>query len=90
VTTIKPEEPQAILTIEKHKVSLFIDIEASISAAPFSPRPRSSNKFTVQGISGQSIEHYFIQPIACSCGDFHFCQHLLLVPETLARERPSI
>jgi hypothetical protein len=49
---IKAEEPQMILTIEKHKVSLLIDTAASISAILFSPRPRSSKKITVQGISG--------------------------------------
>jgi hypothetical protein len=36
-----------ILTIEKHKVSLLIDIGASISAIPFFSRPRSSKKITV-------------------------------------------
>jgi hypothetical protein len=44
VTTIKAEEPQAILTIEKHKVSLLIDTGPSISAIPFSPGPRVSKK----------------------------------------------
>jgi hypothetical protein len=42
-----------ILTIEKHKVSLFIDTGASISAIPFSPGLRSPKNITVQGISGQ-------------------------------------
>jgi hypothetical protein len=59
VTTIKAEEPQEILTIEKHKVSLLIDTGASISAIPFFPGPRSSKKITVQGISGQPLKHYF-------------------------------
>jgi hypothetical protein len=35
VTTIKAEEPWAILIIEKHKVSLLINIGASISAISF-------------------------------------------------------
>jgi hypothetical protein len=56
VTTIKLEEPQAILTMEKHKVSLPIDTGASILAILFSPRPRSTKKkSTVQGIIGQPV-----------------------------------
>jgi hypothetical protein len=47
VTTIKVEEPQVILTIKKHKVSLLIHTGASISAIPFSPGPRSSKKIAV-------------------------------------------
>jgi hypothetical protein len=72
-----------LLTIEKHKVSLFIDTGASISATPFSPGPRSSKKITVQGIPGQPLEHYFTQPLACFWGDFHFCHSFLIVPETI-------
>jgi hypothetical protein len=82
VTTIKPEEPQAIHTIEKHKVNLLINTGASISAIPFSPRPRTSKKITVQGIPGQPLEHYFTQLLAFSWGDFHFCHSFLIVPET--------
>jgi hypothetical protein len=63
VTTIKVEEPQEILTIEKHKVSLLIDTGASISAIPFSPEPRCSKKVTVWGISGQPLECYFTQTL---------------------------
>jgi hypothetical protein len=48
VTTIKPEELQVILTIQRHKVSLLINTEASISAIPFSPRPRSFKKIIVR------------------------------------------
>jgi hypothetical protein len=81
-TTIKIEELQVILTIEKHKVSLLINTGASISAIPFSPGPRSSKKITVQGISGQPLEHYFTQSIACSWGYFHFCHSFLIVTET--------
>jgi hypothetical protein len=66
VTTIEAEEPQGILTVEKHKVILLIDTGASISAIPFSPGPWSSKKITAQGISGQPLEHYFTQPLACS------------------------
>jgi hypothetical protein len=47
VTTIKAEEPRALLTVEKHKVSLLINTGAGISAILFSPRPRSSKKITV-------------------------------------------
>jgi hypothetical protein len=51
VTTIKAEEPQAILTFEKHKVIFLINTRARIAAIPFSPGPRSSKKITVQGMS---------------------------------------
>jgi hypothetical protein len=67
---------------EKHKVSLLINTGASISAIPFSPRPRSSKIITVRGISGKPLEHYFTQPLSCSWGDFHFCHSFLIVPET--------
>jgi hypothetical protein len=77
VTTIKAEEPW-----EMHKVSLHINTGASISFIPFSPRPRSSKKIAVQGISGQPLECYFTQTLACSWGDFHFCHSFLIVPET--------
>jgi hypothetical protein len=69
--------------IEKHNVSLLINTGASISAIPVSPGPRSSKKISVQGISGQPLEHYFTQPLACSRGDFHFCHFFLIVPEML-------
>jgi hypothetical protein len=60
----------------------FYQYWASISAIPFSPRPRSSKKITVWGISGWPLEHYYAQPLACSWGDFHFCHSFLFVPET--------
>jgi hypothetical protein len=82
VTTVKAEEPQVILAIEKHKIRLLIDTGDSISSIPFSPRPRSSKKITVWGISGQSLEGCFTQPLAWSWGDFHFCHSFLIVPET--------
>jgi hypothetical protein len=41
VTTIKAKEPQV-----KHKVSLLINIGASIPVIPFCPGPRSSKKIT--------------------------------------------
>jgi hypothetical protein len=47
VTTIKAEEPQVLLMIEKYKVSLLINTGVTISAIPFSPRCRSSKKITV-------------------------------------------
>jgi hypothetical protein len=78
VITVKAEEPQI-----KHKVSLFINTRANISAIPFSPRHRSSKKITVRGISGQPLEHYFTQTLACFWGDFHFCHSFPIVPETL-------
>jgi hypothetical protein len=81
VTTIKAEEPLVILTIEKHKVRILIDTGASISAILFFPGPWSSEKITVQGISGQPLECYFTQPLAWSWGDFHFSHSFLIVPE---------
>jgi hypothetical protein len=82
VITIKAEEPQAILSIKKHKVSLLIHTGASILAMPFSPGPRSSKKITVQGVSGQPQECYFTQPLAYSWADFYFFHSFLIVPET--------
>jgi hypothetical protein len=68
--------------IEKNKVSLLNNTGASISAIPFSPGPRFSKEITVWGISGQPLERYFTQPLACSWGDFHFCHSFLIVPDT--------
>jgi hypothetical protein len=82
VTTIKIEETRVILTIKKHRVSLLIDIGASMSDIFFSSGPRSSKKITVPGISGQPLEHSFTHPLAHSWGDFHFCHSFLVVPET--------
>jgi hypothetical protein len=45
----KAEEPQAILIIEKHKVTFLINTGARILAIPFSPGSRSSKKITVSG-----------------------------------------
>jgi hypothetical protein len=64
VTTIKAGESQVLLTIEKHKVSLLINTGARISALPSYAGSRSSKKITVRGISGQSLKHYFTQPLA--------------------------
>jgi hypothetical protein len=80
VTTRKAEEPQVILTIGKHKISILIDTGASISAIPFSPRPKSSKQIAVRGILSQSVKHYFTQPLACSWGDFHFCHSFFSCP----------
>jgi hypothetical protein len=76
-TTVNAEEPRV-----QQKVSLIIDTGPSILVILFSPGPRSSKKITVQGISGQPLQHYFTQPLACSWGDFHFCHSFLIVPET--------
>jgi hypothetical protein len=82
VTTLKAEEHWEILTIEKHKASLLTDTGASISAIPFSPGPRSSKKkITVWSISGQPLERYFTQPLACSWGDFHLCHSVIIIPK---------
>jgi hypothetical protein len=65
------------------KVSILtLHAGASMSAVPFSPRPRPSKKITVWGISGQPLEHHFTQPLVCFWGDFHFCHSFLIVPET--------
>jgi hypothetical protein len=82
VTTIKAEEPR-----DKHKVSL-INTGASISAIPFSPRPKCSKKITLQGISGQPLERYFTL-----LGRFPFLSLLFNCPRnpySSARARPSI
>jgi hypothetical protein len=93
VTTIKAGEPKVILTIKKHKVSLLINTGASISDIPFSSRPRFSKKITVRSKSGQSLECYFTQPLACSWGEFPFLSLLSNCPRNpypFARVRPSI
>jgi hypothetical protein len=82
MTTIQTEEPQVVLTIEKHKISLLMDTRAYFSAIPFPPRPRFSEKTTVWGISAQPLKCFFTQPFACSWGDLHFCHSFLIVPET--------
>jgi hypothetical protein len=69
--------------IEKHECNFLINTGASISAIPFFLRPRSSKKIIVWGISDQSIESYFTQPLTCSWGDFHFGHSFLIVPEIL-------
>jgi hypothetical protein len=79
---IKNEEPQVAITIEKQKVIFLLDSETCFSVLPFSPDPRLKDKIVVQGISGQSLEHYFTQPLACSWGNLHFCDCFLVVPET--------
>jgi hypothetical protein len=84
VTTVKAEEPQV-----KHKVTLLINTGASIPAIPFSPKPRSSKKITVRGVSRQPLEQHFTQPLACSWGDFHFCHSFLIVPVLIHLKDPS-
>jgi hypothetical protein len=39
-------------------------------------------KVIVWGKSGQPLEHYFTQPLACSWGDLLFCHSFLIVPKT--------
>jgi hypothetical protein len=39
-------------------------------------------KIIVQDKSGQPLECYFIQPLACSFGDLLFCHSFLIVPKT--------
>jgi hypothetical protein len=39
-------------------------------------------KVMVWGKSGQPLECYFTQPLACSLGDLLFCHSFLIVPET--------
>jgi hypothetical protein len=86
IASVKSEEPRV-----KHKVSFLINTGASISAIPFSPGPRFSKKITILGISGQPLEHYFTQLLACSWGDLHFCHSFLIVAETptLLGQKPS-
>jgi hypothetical protein len=39
-------------------------------------------KVIIWGKSGQTLEHYFTLPLACSLGDLLFCHSFLIVPET--------
>jgi hypothetical protein len=48
---------------------------------PFSSGSWSNDNVIVQGKSGQTLEHYFTWPLACSWGDFLFCHPFLIVPE---------
>jgi hypothetical protein len=70
------------MIVEKQEVIFFLDSEAHFSVLPSPPGPRSNNKVIVWGKSGQPLEHYFTQPVACSWGDLHFCHSFLIVPET--------
>jgi hypothetical protein len=76
------KEPQVVLMAEKHKVIFLLDSRSLFSVIPFSPGPRSNNKVSIRGISGQPLGQYFTQPLACSWGDLHFCHSFMLVPET--------
>jgi hypothetical protein len=71
--TFQMEEPWVVLTVEKPKVIFLFDSEVLFSVIPFSPGPGCNNKVRVQGISGQPLEQYFIQPLACSWGDLCLC-----------------
>jgi hypothetical protein len=67
---------------EKQKIIFWVDRGACFSALSFSPGPQSNDKVIVRGIFGQSLEHYFTWPLACSWGDLLFCHSFLIVPET--------
>jgi hypothetical protein len=79
---VKIEEHQVMLMVEQQKISFLLNIGACFSALLFSPRPRSPNKVTVQGILGQPLEHYLIQPLVYSWRDLHFCHSFLIVSKT--------
>jgi hypothetical protein len=53
----------------------------SLSYLSLLPGPWSNDKVFIRGISGQPLEHYFTQPLACSWGDL-FYHPFLIVPET--------
>jgi hypothetical protein len=67
---------------EKQKIIFQPDSGACFSVLPFSPGPWSNDKVIVWGKSGQPLECYFTQPLACSWGDLFFCCSFLIVPET--------
>jgi hypothetical protein len=67
---------------EKQKIIFQLDNGACFSVLPFSPSPWYNDKVIVQGISGQPLECYFTQPLACSWGDPFFCHSFLIVPKT--------
>jgi hypothetical protein len=58
---INVEEPQVAIIVDKRKVIFLLDSGACFSVLPFSPGPRSNNKVTIRGISGQPLEHYFLR-----------------------------
>jgi hypothetical protein len=64
--SINVEEPQVTIMVEKQKVIFILDSGAHFSVLSFSPGPWCNNKVIIWGISGQPIEHYFTQPLACS------------------------
>jgi hypothetical protein len=94
VSTIKAEEPWAILTIEKHKVSLLTDTRVSISAIHFSRGPRFSKTITVLGVSGQPLQYYFTHSaFSLFLGRFPLLPLIFNCPRnpySSARERPFI
>jgi hypothetical protein len=71
VTTIKPEEPRVILSIEKHKVSLLIDTGASISSYSFLSWTQVLQENFCSRHIRPAPRAFFTQTIACSWGDFH-------------------
>jgi hypothetical protein len=80
--SINVEKPWVATMIEKLTVILLLDSGAPFSDLLFSPGPQSNDKFIIWGISGQPLECYFTQPLACSWGDLHFCHPFLIVPDT--------
>jgi hypothetical protein len=56
VLDIQAEELQVVLMVEKYKVIFLLDSTACFSVSPFSPGPRSNNKVSIWGITGQPLE----------------------------------
>jgi hypothetical protein len=63
---------------EKQKIIFQLHSGAHFSVLPFSPGPQSNDKVIIQGISGQHLERYFTQPLACSWGDLLFSHSFLI------------
>jgi hypothetical protein len=79
---IDVEEPQVDIIAERQKIIFQLDSGACFSVLPFSPGLQSNDKVIIWGKSGQPLECYFTQPLACSLGDLLFCHSFLIVPET--------
>jgi hypothetical protein len=77
MTTIKAEEPWV-----KHKVSLLINIGASIPAIPFSPEHRSSKIITVCWHIRPASRVFFHSAFNMLLGRFHCCYSFVIVSET--------
>jgi hypothetical protein len=66
LVSINVEEPQVTIMVEKKNIILLLDSRSHFSVLSFSPGPWFNGKVIVWGKSGQPLERYFTQPLACS------------------------